>query len=80
MGAIIRSRTSRSTPLRTSLGAGPHPSSEVAISGIVRGPSNNSPRYKPSVGSNPSRAAHSVRAASKDLRPASRWHHGTDSC
>src|SRR6266446_1437968 len=67
----IRTRTSRSTAARTSLRCGPQPSSEAAISGIVRGASSNSPKYRPSVGSSPSRAAHSVRATSKDLRPAS---------
>lgn len=71
MGSIIRSRTNRSTAFRTSPGVGPHPSSEAAISAIVRGASSNSPRYRPSVGSNSSRAAHSALAASKDLRPAS---------
>src|SRR5882762_6509638 len=67
----IRSCTSRSTAARTSLRCGPQPSSEAAISGIVRGASSNSPRYRPSVGSSPSRAAHSVRATSKAFRPAS---------
>ena len=71
MGSMIRSRTNRSTALRTSLGAGPHPSSEAAISAIVFGPLCNSPRYSPSVASKVSRAAHSALAASNDLRPVS---------